>query len=243
LDWGDARASAIWDGYKQWNPNVLGRTVLDLGCSWGYLLRLLEMRGGARRLIGVDITPEWEQILEWRWRDVPELVFHHGDLESFAAPGGSVDLIVCSAMLNELTPEEVDATVSAAYRLLRPGGEMLVDVGLITGHFASDVSRRFAMPVPQLAFGERDLMRQLGDEERAGHRYPNCLTTTGYLVSFARAGFEILDADRQRNISLPVLDEQLASEFDAAEEEMSTGRLAARLVRPFELEDLEAVPR
>jgi 2-polyprenyl-3-methyl-5-hydroxy-6-metoxy-1,4-benzoquinol methylase len=235
LEWGEARASAIW------KPNELGRTVLDLGCSWGYLLRFLAIRGRARRLIGVDTTPAWDGIHEWHWREVPELAFHHGDLESFSALGGSVDLILCSAMLNELTPEDVDATVSAAYRLLRPGGEMLVDVGLVTGHFISDVSRRFAMPVPHLAFGEYDLLRQLSDTDRVGHQYSNCLTATGYLMSFARAGFEILGAERKRNIPLPVFDELLASEFDASEAEISAGRLAVRLVRPFEVEDLAAV--
>jgi len=241
LEWGERRASAIWTGcYGRWNPNVLGRSVLDLGCSWGYLLRFLAIRGGTTRLIGVDTTPAWDEIDEWNWRGDSRLVFHHGDLESFSALGGSVDLILCSAMLNELTPEEIDDTVSAAYRLLRPGGELLADVGLVTGHFVSDVSRRFAMPLPHLAFGEHDLLRQLNEERPADQWYPNCLTATGYLVCFARAGFEILGVERQCNLPLPIRDEELAEEFDASKGEISAGRLAVRLVRPFELEDLEA---
>lgn len=116
-------------------PQLLdGLRVLDLGCGAGrdcYLLaQLIGERGS---VLGVDMTPEQLAIAD-RYRDYhaerfgyarSNVEFREGQIErldDLGLPDASFDLIVSNCVINLATDKE--AVLRAAYRLLRPGGEL-----------------------------------------------------------------------------------------------------------------------
>jgi cyclopropane fatty-acyl-phospholipid synthase-like methyltransferase len=163
-DWGEARADALWrDLFARYTPVVDRAVVLDVGCSWGYVLRHLAAHHRPRRLVGVDTAAHWEAAGDAR---DPAIELHCCELaELDAIDEGSVDLVLCTATLEHMTPEGVEATLRRASALLRPGGRAILRIGI----FAS-AARAERQP-----------------------RYVNWLTPSTYGTIFRRAGLEVLD--------------------------------------------------
>ncbi|MBU0743444.1 arsenite methyltransferase [bacterium] len=128
------------------NPTALGELkpgeiVLDLGSGAG-LDALLAARqvGPTGRVIGVDMT---EAMLD-RARDnavrggFENVEFRRGLIEELPVDDASIDAIVSNCVIN-LSPEK-DRVFREAYRVLRPGGRMLV----------SDIVLEEALP-PEIA--------------------------------------------------------------------------------------------
>lgn len=99
-------------------------TIADLGAGEGTLSQLLAQRAG--RVIAVDNSPK---MVEFGARLAGEnglanLEFRLGDLEAPPIEEGSLDLAFFSQSLHHaLHP---DKAVSAAYRLLKPGGRIAI---------------------------------------------------------------------------------------------------------------------
>jgi 2-polyprenyl-3-methyl-5-hydroxy-6-metoxy-1,4-benzoquinol methylase len=96
------------------------RSLLDLGCGEGWLIRALS--GTGMRLIGVDVVPE---LIE-RANRAGGGDFHVASYESIAAGhvGWTADAVVCNFSL--LGKESVEAICAAARSLLTPGGVLIV---------------------------------------------------------------------------------------------------------------------
>jgi SAM-dependent methyltransferase len=241
-EWGMEQAERLWSGlYSRWNPVIDGRVVLDLGCSWGYLLRLLAERHRPRKLIGVDTTSWWTKV-ETGWQEeagagLVELL--EGDLESVSVEDGSVDLMLCSGVFMYLPPETLLATLQRAYRILRPGGELLLRTQLYTSYLGASLHRYYELPYVHLLHGEELLRDRLHAHRNRTPQYTNGLTASSYLATFALAGFDILDAHRLVNQHAPEVQERVAAEFPVAGNELNCTGLAARLLRPIEPDELE----
>jgi 2-polyprenyl-3-methyl-5-hydroxy-6-metoxy-1,4-benzoquinol methylase len=107
---------AILDAVRERAP----RSVIDLGCGEGWLIRALA--GGAMRLIGVDVIPA---LIE-RAKAAGGGEFHVASYESIAAGDFrfTADAVVCNFSL--LGKESVEATCAAMPSLLTPGGVLMV---------------------------------------------------------------------------------------------------------------------
>ena len=93
--------------------------VLEVGCGTGQWLALLA--GGGRRLYGVDLS---NAMLERAHARVPALALIRGHADQLAFARASFDLVFCVHALHHFdAPREF---VSAAHRLLRPGGAIAV---------------------------------------------------------------------------------------------------------------------
>jgi ubiquinone/menaquinone biosynthesis C-methylase UbiE len=248
LEWGAQQAAALWDNlYARYKPAINGKVVLDLGCSWGYMLKFLLERFSPTKLIGVDVSPLWESVEHgWNYAEHSARVeFHAGFLDELEglAPR-SVDYVLCTSVLQYIRPERLQMTLERGYDLLRPGGEMLLRTRCFTSYVGADLHSHYSQDYVHLLNPLRDVHRDLQTWKGVEGRYLNYLTASNYIALFQQAGFEVLDARRRQNLRSPELVEQLKKMFPwVPPDDLLCAELEARLLRPIEAADLPELER
>ena len=103
-----------------------GDRVLDLGCGWGTFSFKLASR--AREVVGLDFS---ERSVEICREGADELGLTN--VSFVCADGGdsglesdSFDVVVAADLLEHLYPEDSDRVIREAFRLLRPGGRLVL---------------------------------------------------------------------------------------------------------------------
>ncbi len=123
------------DFYRDWTRRTGAGSVLDLGCGSGRLFGPL-LEGGARRIVGIDGSPDLLARAQDRVGADERLSAARatGRLELALADGRSVrrperfDLVVLAGVLAHLDgPEDAVRTLSAVAGLLEPTGRAIVD--------------------------------------------------------------------------------------------------------------------
>jgi SAM-dependent methyltransferase len=107
--------------YRWARPAAENAEVLDAGCGVGYGCAILAA-GGARRVVGLDRSPE--AILNARERagDVAEFVL--GDLGQLPFEDDAFDLVTCFEAIEHVVDPE--RTLDELRRVLRPEGVLLI---------------------------------------------------------------------------------------------------------------------
>jgi ubiquinone/menaquinone biosynthesis C-methylase UbiE len=106
-----------------------GDRVLDVGCGTGYLSRRMAERVGPDgEVTGVDPS---SPVLEYARRKTPRpgsapVVYREGIAEALDLPDASCDTVVTSLMLHHLPEDLRPAALREMYRVVRPGGRLLV---------------------------------------------------------------------------------------------------------------------
>jgi arsenite methyltransferase len=125
-------------------PNVAEirprEVVLDLGSGAGADCLLAARKVGPEgRVIGLDMTPEMVKLARRNARDAgaTNVEFRYGEIEDMPLPDGSVDLVISSCVIN-LSPDK-DAVFGQAYRVLRPGGRMVVSDIVLDGELPQPI--------------------------------------------------------------------------------------------------------
>ena len=135
------------------------RVVADLGAGEGTLAQLLAQR--ADKVIAVDLSPkmvEFGQQLATR-NGLNNLEYRIGDIEEPPIDDNTLDLAILSQALHHA--EHPQRALDAAYRILKPGGRLIV-LDLLQHHFEE---AREVYADRWLGFSESDLAGML---ERAG---------------------------------------------------------------------------
>jgi SAM-dependent methyltransferase len=122
-------------------------TVVDLGCSSGYLLEDTRARLPSARLIGVDLVA---QGLRRAHANVPDARLLLADVCSLPLSDAEADAVL-SANLLEHVPDDARALAEIA-RILRPGGQAVVVVPVGPGNY--DYYDRFLGHERRYARGE-----------------------------------------------------------------------------------------
>lgn len=157
------------------NPTALaelkeGETVLDLGSGGGLDAFLASQRVGEKgRVVGVDMTTEMiEKAKENASRGHYENVeFRLGEIENLPVEDNSVDVIISNCVIN-LSPDKL-ATYKEAFRVLRPGGRILISDLVTEGELPEDIRRSFAAWAECIA-GALEKQEYLHTIKRAGFR-------------------------------------------------------------------------
>jgi SAM-dependent methyltransferase len=101
--------------------------LLDYGCGIGTLLRLMAEEGLRVTLMGCDVSTAMLDEAVERWPSTlrhPALCCQNGARTEI--PPASIDMIVISAVLHHVAPDERPAVYAEIHRLLRPGGRLVV---------------------------------------------------------------------------------------------------------------------
>jgi ubiquinone/menaquinone biosynthesis C-methylase UbiE len=104
-----------------------GQQVLDVGCGTGYLARLLAQTvGNSGLVIGVDASPEMIRYASRQAARTSNCQFQVGTAEALSVPSDQFDVVVSSLFMHHLPPDLQRAALREMWRVLRPGGTLLI---------------------------------------------------------------------------------------------------------------------
>jgi len=175
-----------WNQLKSLFPNVQGKTVLDLGCGYGWHCGYAAGHGAAS-VLGIDQSEC--MIREAQLRNPGEnITYRICDLLEFEYPAQSFDVVVSNLVLHYI--EDLDKVYQRIRQTLRPGGIFLMNIEHPT--FTAGVHQRFSgdgcWPVDNYFYTGERVTDFLGHEVRKQHH-----TLTQILGGLIKAGF-ILEA-------------------------------------------------
>lgn len=102
--------------------DVAGRTVLDLGCGVGWFGDMARQRGA--RVVGLDFA---EAALRLAAEHHPEIALVRGDATRVPFPDAAFDLVLLNDIIEHLAEEPGRAMIAETFRVLKPGGALIVD--------------------------------------------------------------------------------------------------------------------
>ncbi len=162
--------------------------VLDLGCGTGVLTRIIADQldasaGGAA--LGIDAAAKMVRVARKR-RESPTCRFDVAAAEKLPYESASFDAVVSSLFFHHLPIDLKEKALSESYRVLRPGGRLVIaDMHRPTTRFGAVISyaARWLLVQPEIGENIRGVLPDL--IERAGFAPPRHVATYwGYLATF-----------------------------------------------------------
>lgn len=104
-----------------------GENVLDIGCGTGSLAILAKQTVNQAQIVGTDAAPEMiERARQKAQQQHIDVDFQTGLAERIEFPDNTFDLVMNSLMMHHLTPELRQKALIEIYRVLKPGGRVLI---------------------------------------------------------------------------------------------------------------------
>lgn len=153
------------------NPTALaelkeGEIVLDLGSGGGIDAFLAAKKVGSKgKVIGVDMTEEMIQLANENAEKmkIENVEFRLGEIEKLPAENGTVDVVISNCVIN-LSPDKAKV-FDEAFRVLRPGGRILVSDVVTQGELPKEIRENPEMWASCIAgaLDERDYLQKIRD--------------------------------------------------------------------------------
>jgi ubiquinone/menaquinone biosynthesis C-methylase UbiE len=103
------------------------RRILDLGCGTGSTTLLLKQAFPYATVTGLDLSPYMLAVAQDKAQQANVAIdWKQGTAESTQLPSGSFDLVTASLLFHETPPVATQAILAESYRLLAPGGQILI---------------------------------------------------------------------------------------------------------------------
>lgn len=95
-----------------------GRSLLNIGCGDGYLERSAQQRNWSV----VSVDPDAKSVAALKARGIDARC---GRIESLPVESDSLDVVLCTEVLEHLTPESLEAGLAEIRRVLKPAGLLI----------------------------------------------------------------------------------------------------------------------
>ncbi|MEU7763800.1 methyltransferase domain-containing protein [Nocardia sp. NPDC049190] len=151
--------------------------VVDIGCGPGDLARVLASRAG--RVTRVDPSAPMIDYATARSRRLTNCRFELGAAQSLPLPDASADLVTSTFAMHHIPAAYRPTAVAQMFRVLRPGGRLLLADTYPTGLILPSVVRVMARIARRRA---HDIAHDLGDPVAASdiRRYRDMLDAAGF---------------------------------------------------------------
>jgi ubiquinone/menaquinone biosynthesis C-methylase UbiE len=106
--------------------NAAPRSVLDVGCGPGWLLRALFHALPGTTLHGLDLSPFMLETARERLARAPGVTLLHGDCLRLPAGEHAFDAVTAIHVFGHLPPDLRSGAIEESVRVLRPGGRLFV---------------------------------------------------------------------------------------------------------------------
>lgn len=101
-----------------------GMKVLDAGCGRGEVLRACAEAGA--EVFGIDYSEAAAELAKETLTHVDGADVRHGDVTALPWPDNTFDRVLFGDVIEHLDPDQADAALAEFFRVLRPGGMLLV---------------------------------------------------------------------------------------------------------------------
>lgn len=103
------------------------RRILDLGCGTGSTTLMLKQAFPQAQVIGLDLSPYMLVMADYKAKTAGLTIqWRHGNAEETGFPDASFDLVTASLLFHETPPTVSKSILRECFRLLMPGGEVLI---------------------------------------------------------------------------------------------------------------------
>ena len=196
-------AAGEWHQLKPLFPPLEGKSVLDLGCGYGWHCQFA-VEQGARQVLGIDLSRK--MIEEARRRNSGAgICYQVCGIEDYAYPENTWDCVISNLALHYI--EDLDSIFEKVHRTLKEDGIFLLNIEHPV--FTAGVGQDWAYgedgtplywPIDQYFMPGERITHFLGCEVRKQHH-----TLTQILMGLLRSGF-VLEAVEEAEPSQEMLD-------------------------------------
>ena len=103
------------------------RRILDLGCGTGTTTQLLKHRFPTAQVVGLDLSPQMLVVADHKAKIANlDITFRHGNAMTTGLAGASFDVVCATLLFHETPPAVAKMILREGFRLLSPGGQMLI---------------------------------------------------------------------------------------------------------------------
>lgn len=103
------------------------RRILDLGCGTGSTTLMLKQALPQAQVTGLDLSPYMLVMADYKAKAAGlNILWCHSNAEETGLPEASFDLVTASLLFHETPPTVAKSILRECFRLLMPGGEVLI---------------------------------------------------------------------------------------------------------------------